>query len=169
MDAMGEDCMCLRATFGNVPMWQLCNGEPGGGGRFILLTSCCACSSILLTHWISWASSTSSLYNIHTNEARHRILQPVVHGESWLPANLHSLHTHLSFPFLSGDLLLGSWDRKYQPVVSVLICYFLLLVVEPIHELLQPYYVDVGSWVVAHEILVALGSQIICFPFQFFL
>jgi hypothetical protein len=161
--------MCLRATFGNVPMWQLCNGEPGGGGRFILLTSCCACSSILLTHWISWASSTSSLYNIHTNEARHRILQPVVHGESWLPANLHSLHTHLSFPFLSGDLLLGSWDRKYQPVVSVLICYFLLLVVEPIHELLQPYYVDVGSWVVAHEILVALGSQIICFPFQFFL
>lgn len=121
--------------------------DHGGGGRFILLTSCCAGSSILLTHLISWGCSTSSLYNIHTNEARHRILQPVVHGESWLPANLHSLHTHLSFPFLSCDLLLGSWGRKYQPVVSVLICYFSQLVVEPIHELLQPYYLDVGSWV----------------------
>ncbi len=128
-------------------MWQLCNWGPRGGGRFILLTSCCAGSSILLTHLISWVCSTSSLYNIHTNEARHRILQPVVHGESWLPANLHSLHTHLSFPFLSCDLLLGSWGRKYQLVVSVLICYFSQLVVEPIHELLQPYYLDVGSWV----------------------
>jgi hypothetical protein len=128
-------------------MWQLCNWGPGGGGRFILLTSCCASSSILLTHLISWVCSTSSLYNIHTNEARHQILQPIVHGESWLPANLHSLHTHLSFPFLSCDLLLGSWDGKYQPVVSVLICYFSQLVVEPIHELLQPYYLDVGSWV----------------------
>lgn len=33
----GRGLRVMRATFGNVPMWQLCNPEPRGGGRFIFV------------------------------------------------------------------------------------------------------------------------------------